>query len=418
MKLKQFGLLTAASLALVACSNESDPVLGGEGNGPKTVTLRLDGFSSGVTKSTDVPTTGESGEHPVSVHDIAVIFYQSGGNITNMQSITVSDGGDWADITDADGKTFEGIDPGADRVMVLGNYEAMTGKASIKEGVSIADVKGMKISLASQNQSGKEYGTETTSTKSMMTLYGDAQLTQAGTGEQTYSAEVSIAPIVSRIEVTGVSCTFKEKEQGEGSSSGLIYSKVKIKAIGLFDYYSTMTLDGTTLEGEMTGSNINKPGETGGSYVFGEASPAEGTWKWAYDNTESGYNNGTDGLTGSKDETVEFKTSDDKAATFAYNFFPVTSSTNIEDANKQVLANIRLLVDATTGSDTQSNDYVVTTNFKKDGNVVKPAPGKIYKFLYNFATNNIRQNWEDDNVPVKVKVEVVDWEIIPVTPSF
>ena len=117
------------------------------------------------------------------------------------------------------------------------------------------------------------------------------------------------------------------------------------------------------------------------------------------------------------------KTGDAKA-TFAYNFFPAT--TNIEGtaatADQKVLANVRLLVDATPASGSeQANNYVVTTSFRDaatGGSIVAPEAGKIYQFEYAFKQNNIREEWDADKMIVYVKVTTVNWAIETVYPNF
>ena len=278
----------------------------------------------------------------------------------------------------------------------------------------------MQLPLSSQNQSGVEEGSDPaiTSTKAKMTLYGTGELTEIANPDATtdgvavaYQATVSIKPIVSRIEVTGVSCTFTTT----GTGDVVDYTSVTLKGIGLFDYYNTMSLDGTTVTDYMDATKIVKPSEEApeGGYIF---LPTIETALWAYDYIKTpDYTNVT--MQGSG--KVELKKGEANA-TFAYNFFPVTDDvTSATDADK-VLANIRLLVDATPASGTaQNNNYVVTTNFRNEaGTVIKPEPGKIYQFAYDFDEENIRQEWDADTKIVYVKVNVLEWDIVPVTPSF
>lgn len=421
MKLKQFGLLTAASLALVACSNESDPVMGGEDNAPKKVVLKLEGISQG-TKSTDGNTTDEgSNKHSVSLKDVAIFLYADGGIIYEAKEIG-SDDDEWSNIGTA-GITFENVDPAVNKVMVIGNYNNIEvnnnfGTAASLINTKAADLLGKTISLKSQNISALESDDATTSTKAVMTLFGKTENNIADSnGDGIYEAAVSIKPIVSRLEVSKVSCKFVTPV-GSGISQN---ATVVVNGIGLFDYYNTMTLDGTALTQLMDATMILEPGTpsaSDGKYVFlGDAAD----WNWAYDKTEnSNYNNTLQG--DGSEKTVEMTKKTSGSATFAYNFFPVTSGSTIDGtssaAKDQVLANIRLRVKVTDGVES-GKDYVVTTAFRDGtGSVVSPAPGKIYQLEYAFETTNIREDWGDDKIKVNVTVTTVDWDIVAVTPSF
>lgn len=427
MKTKQVSLAILASMTLFACSNNEDVNVPITDNTPKTVVLKLDGIASASSRSTDAPTTEEtpdSKKHSVSVSDIAVLFYNEGGIITEELDLIKTTDPDWNTITAAqgNGKEYNNIDAATDHVMVIGNYESLPAenKNLIKKGATIASIKAMQLPLSSQNQSGVEEGSDPaiTSTKAKMTLYGTGELTEIANPDATtdgvavaYQATVSIKPIVSRIEVTGVSCTFTTT----GTGDVVDYTSVTLKGIGLFDYYNTMSLDGTTVTDYMDATKIVKPSEEApeGGYIF---LPTIETALWAYDYIKTpDYTNVT--MQGSG--KVELKKGEANA-TFAYNFFPVTDDvTSATDADK-VLANIRLLVDATPASSTaQNNNYVVTTNFRNEaGTVIKPEPGKIYQFAYDFDEENIRQEWDADTKIVYVKVNVLEWDIVPVTPSF
>lgn len=427
MKTKQVSLAILASMTLFACSNNEDVNVPITDNTPKTVVLKLDGIASASSRSTDAPTTEEtpdSKKHSVSVSDIAVLFYNEGGIITEELDLIKTTDPDWNTITAAqgNGKEYNNIDAATDHVMVIGNYESLPAenKNLIKKGATIASIKAMQLPLSSQNQSGVEEGSDPaiTSTKAKMTLYGTGELTEIANPDATtdgvavaYQATVSIKPIVSRIEVTGVSCTFTTT----GTGDVVDYTSVTLKGIGLFDYYNTMSLDGTTVTDYMDATKIVKPSEEApeGGYIF---LPTIETALWAYDYIKTpDYTNVT--MQGSG--KVELKKGEANA-TFAYNFFPVTDDvTSATDADK-VLANIRLLVDATPAIGTaQNNNYVVTTNFRNEaGTVIKPEPGKIYQFAYDFDEENIRQEWDADTKIVYVKVNVLEWDIVPVTPSF
>ena len=268
----------------------------------------------------------------VNLNDIKVIFYTEGGYVTYVDDVASTDADAWAEIvnpTIGNGKRYENIPATTDHVMVIGNFASLpkTNQDQVTVGASIASIQDMEIPLSSQNIAGT--GTDQT-TKANITLYGTGALTPFEStapedeGLDVYQAEVSIKPIISRIEITGISCDFTTPA-GEGD---VIYSSVDVKGIGLFDYYNTMTLDGTNVSDMMDASKIYSPAETtapeGAIYKFLDATATN--WTWAFDqiNAETGFTSTELSGTG----TQELKKTGDAKATFAYNFFPATA--NIE----------------------------------------------------------------------------------------
>lgn len=422
MKLKYFGLLTLASMAMIACNNENEGLISEQDNSPKKVVLKLEGITSGNSRSTD----GTTSSNTVSLKDVAIFLYADGGVIYNALEIGSTDTEDWGKITGA-GYTFTDVDPAVNRVMVIGNYDNLETNNSFETAASLvnstaASLMTKTINLKSQNVSAQESDGATISTKAVMTLFGNTPSNIQDTdGDGVYEAAVSIKPIVSRLEVKSVSCKFVEP----AGTGGIVKSAtVTVQGIGLFDYYNNMTLDGNALTGLMDATKILEPG-TGaaseGQYVFLGDAPE---WAWAFDKTtDTDYNNVLSDAT-STGAAQEMTTKvGSNSATFAYNFFPVASGTTIDGAasqpTNQALANIRLYVNVTNSTSGTNKDYVVTTAFRDaTGNIVTPAPGKIYQLDYAFETDNIRENWGDDKIKVNVTVTTVNWDIIPVTPSF
>ena len=418
MKLKHFGLLTLASMAMIACNNENEGLISEQDNSPKKVVLKLEGISSGNSRSTD----GTTSSSTVSLKDVAIFLYADGGVIYNALEIGSTDTENWGKITGA-GYTFTDVDPAVNRVMVIGNYDNLETNNSFGTAASLvnstaANLMAETINLRSQNIEAQESDGATTSTKAVMTLFGSTPNNIQDTdGDGVYEAAVSIKPIVSRLEVKSVSCKFVEP----AGTGGIVKSAtVTVQGIGLFDYYNNMTLEGNALTNLMDATKILEPG-TGaaseGQYVFLGDAPE---WAWAYDKTTTGYKNVLNDATTSG-SPIEMTLDPSGAATFAYNFFPVASGTTIDgnasQPTNQALANIRLYVNVT--NDSSTKDYVVTTAFRDaSGTIVTPAPGKIYQLDYAFETDNIREDWGDDKIKVNVTVTTVDWDIIPVTPSF
>lgn len=423
MKTKQVSLAILASMTLFACNNNDDLNVQGVDNAPKTVVMKLDGLSS--SRSTDPTTTANT----VSVHDIAVIFYADGGAIYQAEKITVGSD-DWNTITST-GKIYQNVDGSANKVMVIGNYGALSTNTAGAVPSEVTDLVNTQantllstqLSLKSQNQAAteKNNGTDgSTSTKAVITLFGTDILDKVGSN---YEAEVTITPIVSRIEVKSVSCTFEDPTEGVGVEKS---ATVTVNGIGMFDYYNTMTLDGTNVTNYMAdGTQILLPGDaevTAGQYKLFEESE---DWGWAYDATSTGYSNVLkDDNTEDENATIAMTKTEGGPSTFAYNFFPVQSTTTIGgSASKltdQVLANVVLSVKVDGDDEAATKDHFITTNFRYNGSVITPEPGKIYQFDYAVSTNNIRENeeWGQDGITATVKVTVATWGIVAVDPSF
>lgn len=398
MKTKQVSLAILASMTLFACSNNEDVNVPSSDNAPKEVILRLDGIAANVSRSTDANTTNEG--TAVSVSNIAVILYDANGDIYVCDEITADNSDpDWAIITGETGKKYEAVDPNVDRVMVIGNTSTINNFSTIAAvGQPISKVNELTIDLKSQNQAGT--GTDT-STKGNLTLYGDEELTRDydqettnADGIEVYSAHVEILPLIARIEVKNIKCTFKP----DGAPITGI-SSFNVLGIGIVDYYNQLTLGTQTvvedswMDAKTTANSDGKilppstqdtPAE--GSYIFCKQTEPNANWSWAFDNitsttlTSSGSNNDV--------QTVE--------KTFAYNFFPSTE-----------IANVRLYLQS------NNNDrFVVTANFNQT-----PQRGYIYQFEYAFD-ETVPGSWDKDQKNVYITVEAVPFTIVNVTPDF
>lgn len=398
MKTKQVSLAILASMTLFACSNNEDVNVPSSDNAPKEVILRLDGIAANVSRSTDANTTNEG--TAVSVSNIAVILYDANGDIYVCDEITADNSDpDWAIITGETGKKYEAVDPNVDRVMVIGNTSTINNFSTIAAvGQPISKVNELTIDLKSQNQAGT--GTDT-STKGNLTLYGDEELTRDydqettnADGIEVYSAHVEILPLIARIEVKNIKCTFKP----DGAPITGI-SSFNVLGIGIVDYYNQLTLGTQTvvedswMDAKTTANSDGKilppstqdtPAE--GSYIFCKQTEPDANWSWAFDNitsttlTSSGSNNDV--------QTVE--------KTFAYNFFPSTE-----------IANVRLYLQS------NNNDrFVVTANFNQT-----PQRGYIYQFEYAFD-ETVPGSWDKDQKNVYITVEAVPFTIVNVTPDF
>lgn len=448
MNLKQLSLAALAFMTLFACS--SDEPLGGTGeNGaPKAVYMKLEGISApaAIGRSTDTPTEGVNAT--VNVSDVAVIFYQEGGNITDVYTVSSDeklkkDGAEvndaqspWSNLVYNDGSTAASgyrflVGHKADKVMVLGNYVNLEKTTTIEnvvvKGQPISNVMSFNIPLSSQNAAGE--GTDKT-TKACVTLYGDGAMkvkqgVKASGDEDfdVYEAEVEIKPIISRVEITSLGCEFNKEGGTAGTATEHLYTSVTVKGIGMVDYYNTATLRNnysnqmttrtvSNAKGLIVDPNFSEEVPEGG-YKFCASSGQE-TWEWAYDiiGNPDGIKLTPSTLSDSNSTKYVGKSgaqdSKEGCATFAYNFFP-----NVE------IANIRVWVETQKAESAAKESFVVTANFKDKvgGTVVKPEAGNIYKFDYVF-NETVPGVWDKDQKVVYVKVKVLKWKVQTVYPDF
>ena len=402
MKTKQVSLAILASMTLFACNNNDDLNVQGVDNAPKEVVLKLDGIAANVSRSTDANTENSDDARAVSVSDIAVILYDADGDVYIYDEIK-ADGTDpdWTTITGTTGKKYEGVDPNVDRVMVIGNTSTISNlSTTAAEGQPISTVKALTIDLKSQNQAGT--GDDKT-TKGNLTLYGDAELTRDYDQETTnnddievYSAHVDILPLIARVEVKNIKCTFRP----DGAPNAGI-SSFNVLGIGMVDYYNQLTLgtqavvENSWMDAKTTSNTDGKilppstqdtPAE--GSYIFCKQTDPDANWSWAFDNITGTTLNYTGSSNAEQEVTVE--------KTFAYNFFPSTE-----------IANVRLYLQS------NNNDrFVVTANFDK-----APQRGYIYQFEYAFD-ETVPGSWDKDQKNVYITVTAVPFNIVDVTPDF
>ncbi len=383
MKLSKYFMMAAASLALFACSNDEDiPGLNGEGT--KSVALKLDGLSSG-TSTKAVGDAQKAGQIALSN---VTIYFTDGTKILKREVLN-SESPAWTELTGKNGHIFHQLPSTVTQVQIVGNSAGKT----ITEG-TVAALKGSVLKAAGEQEF------------TNVTLFGeDAELTKTTAdehGDNVYTATVDLKPLVARFEIGNIACT----DMGTGPVSGF-----DLKVIGLMDFNTGVTLDGTTVSGPMTLSNILEPGSKNsekGKYIFGEESDdaADNSYadvKWAWDKFEGATN---------INNTTPWNPETNKR--FVYQFIPNKL------ANGK-MAQIKLVLDNVVWTDGSGNPFnsVVTAKFQKGGqDLTEFEAGKIYTVDYQFKGENVGP-WNPDDVKcVKINVTVASWEIVALTPVF
>lgn len=424
MRLNKLLVVALAGMTMFSCSN-NDEMDNGLSNGEeKTVVLKLNGIKSAKTRSMDTPTADDA--VTMTVNKVAVIFYDATAGKVMFVDNVESDTQAWTDLKSDAGKKYSNINAGVDHVMVIGNASDKL-EAEIHKGQEVAKIKKYTYSLAKENMPLTGGGAAATNdTKSNVTLYGDAGIEKkAGAGEDEYTASVKIAPLVSRFEVTQVGCKF---------GKSLKYKTLKLKGIGLVDYYPKAVVasqgnDGnitTTADVKMTQTDDTKgdvenaiydptstvPSITAqNSYKFCSTDAAViEKWGWSYDVLEAPAE-----MTANVSTDLTFqKDGDQTNYTFAYNFFPQD-----KDGELYRTPNICAWVEATLQNGQPDTDHTVVTSTMKSkatGEALRPVAGKIYKLEYMFTENDIDE-WIP-TITVDVMVEPIDWIIEEVVPEF
>ena len=217
----------AASMTLVACNKEVTPE---EPGVPKSVTIKLANVVPG-TRSADAPVADNS---QVTLKDFQV-FFTDGTTLYKGQSV---DGGATAHyfttMSEYEGRTdevFHFLPAAVNKVIVIGNLggeSQATTVAELQETLSIAD----------QQDDADLY------------LYAEAPLTSStgydDAGHPLYTATVTLAPRVSRIEIA----SFTYSTSGEPAARK--YTDIEISQVLLGNYYESANSVSGTVSGDRT----------------------------------------------------------------------------------------------------------------------------------------------------------------------
>ena len=212
-------------------------------------------------------------------------------------------------------------------------------------------------------------------------VFGEAMLEAAnddGHGN-TYLAEVSVQPLVSRIEIGGFVCDFSETP---------LYDQVDITMMALNNYYGTATIGGTRSNYSSTAIS------TSTAYPFFNSTTAPEYSKNVIDNV-------------SLTPAAPYKDFDSDKYLVYHTF----------------AGDIPQLVVRVTGikGGAESPLYLATSAFYDGSNRIETfEAGKVYRMKFN-GENRFAFDDTDLNQPekcIKVSVEAAEWVIVNVTPEF
>lgn len=390
MKLSKYFLMAAAGLTLFACSNDEDiPGLNGEGT--KSVALKLEGLSSGAsTKAVGDPHAGDS-DHKIALSNVTV-YFTDGTNILATKPLASTSTADWADLI-GDGYVFHQVPVSTTQVQIVGNASGKTLTAT-----NVAALKASVLDAANEQ------------TFTNVTLFGeDTSLEKASGPDEhgdVYTATVNLKPLVARFEIGNIACT-------DLGQPGCKITQYSLNVIGLMDFNSGVTLSGTASGTEYTLANVLEPGSEAeeGKVVFGATGTAA-SWAWDAISGDSSTN-----ITGS----TSWNPGPEGSQKFVYQFIPNKLKKVGEDPAK--MAQIKLVLkDITWASNVSATDRynsVVTAKFQKDEqDLTDFEAGKIYTVNYAFKSGNIGPWNPEDKICVQLNVTVSDWEVVALTPVF
>ena len=409
MKVTKSLFLACACLGLFACSNEDTP--SPEGNltdgETQSIAIRLEGLSSNAEgRAFEDPITENStssGKHTATLSDIALIGTDE-TNILTVKTINSTDnsGNDWSQLTTAEsGYIMHNVPSQVRKVYAIGNYSKSsavktfveglisgaegqadeTSNVTLVNGKTIADMEKVVVS-----------GTDNKTFADVLLFGVDEQLeTASNVTDESHpnniimQADITIKPLVSRIEITKISC----------ENLGSIYSELTLKTIGLMNVYNTLTLGGTPNDA-ITLATCDMPGTdpgTPGKIAWG--STTETTYSWAWDNFESNtkLTSSSQSWTGNSGKIP------------AYQFF----AKQVDNTNFHV----KLYLEAKEKSGNATSALnTVTANISSDADFKINEPGKIYKVELNFAEENIGTWDPDEKICINVTVKAEDWTIV------
>ena len=351
-------LLAMVAMMATSCVKNDAPINGV--NGPqKSVTFSLENVIS--TRSVD-GMIGSSAR--VVLNDCQVFFVGADGSLYTGKNVDgTADEAHYFTSAPTTALQYHFLPSVVEKVVVVGNYGSELAPANLSEIHAIATT-----AEAQQNDEN-------------LLVYGEATLvatTDDGHGN-TYKAEVSVLPLVARIEVGGFICNF---------SNPALFDQVDITMMALNNYYADATIAGAV-------SNYSSTAISNSSaYPFFNSTTAPAYTK--------------DVITG-------------------VSLTPAAPSVDFADDSYLVYhtfaGDIPQLVVRVTGhkGSVESPLYLATTAFYDGSNKITSfEAGKVYRMKFN-GENRFAFDDEDLNQPekcVEVSIEAAEWVIVNVTPEF
>ena len=371
--------MAVAASAFAACNKqETTPV----GTNYKSVEFSLENVN--FTKATTNQIIGAN--DAVNLKSFQVFFADATGTIYHAKEADNSTmANEYFTAADLDKNLiFHFLDPKVTQVVVVGN---------LPENTTAKTIFDLEQTLAIADQQDRHEAA------SELTLYAQKALTlktpfteHKGTTDyphkvDIYEAEVTLLPRVARIEIVGYECNF---------SDPALYDQVTIDQIAIDGYNSTASL--ATGAGATLVNAVN-PANQVDLFNYFKANADATTPAWWFDETAINL-------------TPEAETA--AAPLLAYHVFPSAVP--------------ELLIDITTTKVTGEGEeaveiempaYLYTDGFATSADAITPNltgldAGKVYRLTLAFDDTDLTQQ----DKCVEVKVQVVNWVVVPVYPIF
>ena len=349
---KVFFAMAMVAMMATSCSKDDSLPEGGKGL-QKSVTFSLENVVSGVRGvDTMIPDATK-----VVLNNCQVFFVAADGSLhtgKNLDGTAVAD--HYFTTAPTAPITFHFLPAAVEKVVVVGNYGSELAPANLDA------IKAITATAAEQQNDEN------------LLVYGEADLvaTTNDIHANTYKAEVTVKPLVARIEIGGFECVF---------SNPALYDRVDITMVALNNYYNDATIGGAL--SNYSSATINDSS----AYPFFNATAPTYT---------------KDVVTGVS------LTAAAPAVDFAANKYLVyhTFAGNVPQ--------LAVRITGVKGS-IESPLYLATTAFNDGTNTITSfEAGKIYRMSFAFADTNLAQ----PEKCVQVSIKTAEWVVVPVTPEF
>lgn len=213
MKVTKYLMFALATFMLLSCSKDDTDVLGND-IGVKNVTVKIATLQSKAQEN-HVPTGTIT-----AIEDAVMLFHNGSGGQVFSHELTAAEISTLTATTTAGVVTVASIPASAVNVTIVANYKACG------QGISYSGVSDVTdVDLARLHPG---IGVE------KVILYGVGTISSTTSADNTYPADVTVSPIASRLEVSGIAA----KKAGQTPAKGEIKSYT---LIGVFvpNHYST-----------------------------------------------------------------------------------------------------------------------------------------------------------------------------------
>ena len=351
--------MALALVAMMATSCVNNDNLPGVTGPQKSVTFSLENVVS--VRSVDGMIANSA---RVVLNDCQVFFVGSDGSLYTGKNLDgTAEETHYFTSAPTSAVQYHFLPAAVEKVVVVGNYGSELAPANLDAIKALA-----ATAEAQQNDEN-------------LLVYGEAALvatTDDGHGN-TYKAEVSVKPLVARIEIGGFVCGF---------SNPALYEQVDVTMVALNNYYADATLAGVV--SNYTSTTIDNQS----AYPFFNSTTAPAYTKDVVSNVS---------LTPAA-PSVDFGTD----SYLVYHTFA---------------GNVPQLAVRVTGHNggVESPLYLATKAFYDGSNkITEFEAGKVYRMKFN-GENRFAFDDEDLNQPekcVEVSIEAAEWVVVNVTPEF